>query len=394
VSAHAAAGPSGAHGWINCPAYVTRTRGLRRKATAYTREGSAAHYVAEQIILGKPVPSVVEIEGEEIAVSEEMLDHVAVYVQLAGLLRHDADAFMVEQRVSLDWYYAPLPMPEPIFGTADLISYAAKTGVLNVVDFKYGAGVSVEVEGNEQLMIYALGAMGRLSGGDIKRVRMVIVQPRAPGEPVRSHVVSAGELLTWADQVLKPAVARIGNGDTSENSGEWCRWCTRAGTCDTLHKKALNAAKASFSEEGSVTLPAASSLPSSDLSEILDQAELISAWVSKVRAEAVSRIEGGETVPGYKLVAKRGLRKWINEARAGEELLDYGLDAEHVFAPREIRSPAQMEKVLKKGGFDPNVLETLVSRDSSGVTLVREADEREEVEVKRLPASSVFSMVD
>jgi hypothetical protein len=230
--------------------------------------------------------------------------------------------------------------------------------------------------------------------GTPKKIRMVIVQPRAPGNPVRAYTISTSELLQWADKVLKPAIARIGNGDTSENSGEWCRWCVRAGSCDALHKRALIAAKASFSDEGSMKLPVVSSLPSSDLSEILDQAELISAWVSKVRAEAVSRIEGGETVSGYKLVAKRGLRKWVNEDAAIEEFLDTGLDAESIFAPREIKSPAQMEKTLKREGFDPKILETLVSRDSSGVTLVREADEREEVDVSRIPASSVFSAVD
>lgn len=226
------------------------------------------------------------------------------------------------------------------------------------------------------------------------KIRMVIVQPRASGPAVKSHTIYTSELLEWANKTLKPAVARIGNGDTSENSGEWCRWCVRAGTCGALHKKALAAAKLSFSpDEPQKPLPPSSMTPS-EIGGILDQAELISAWVSKVRAEAIARIEGGETVPGYKLVAKRGLRKWKDDHEALEELLDYGLDEETVYAPREIRSPAQMEKVVKKAGFSTKILEPLVSRESSGTSLVRETDEREEVEVKRLPASSVFDAVD
>lgn len=44
------------------------------------------------------------------------------------------------------------------FGTADCVIIGDTD--LHVIDYKYGRGVRVEVGSNEQLMIYALGAVG------------------------------------------------------------------------------------------------------------------------------------------------------------------------------------------------------------------------------------------
>lgn len=51
--------------------------------------------------------------------------------------------------------------------------------VLQVIDFKYGKGVTVSAEHNPQMMLYALGALN-LYGYlyDIKTVKTAIVQPR------------------------------------------------------------------------------------------------------------------------------------------------------------------------------------------------------------------------
>lgn len=384
--AHADAGPSSSHAWLHCPAFVTKTRGRHRKSTPYTREGSAAHYVAESIIKGVDVPAVVAIEDDVVAVTTEMLDHVGTYVSLAETLRYDATLFLVEERVSLNWFFAPMPMPEPVFGTADLIVYNEKTRTLTVVDLKYGAGHAVDAAGNPQLRIYALGALALVLGQEVRTVRTVIVQPRAAGEPIKSETISIGELLEWANNELRPAIHRIGAGDTTETTGEWCRWCVRAGECASLHARAMSAARMTF---GAVTPPTPSSLSNEELGEILREAEIIATWVSKVRAEVSGRIDNGQAVPGWKLVAKRGNRKWSDETAAVLELNDI-LDPDDMFEPMKMRSPAKIEKALKNNGLDPKVIEPFVIREASGSTLVRETDERKAVDTS---AASVFDPV-
>ncbi len=78
---------------------------------------------------------------------------------------------MVEQRLDFSNYV------KDGFGTGDLVIVA--DDVLQVIDFKYGKGVTVSAEHNPQMMLYALGALN-LYGYlyDIKTVKTAIVQPR------------------------------------------------------------------------------------------------------------------------------------------------------------------------------------------------------------------------
>lgn len=390
MSAHADAGPSAAERWLVCPASVTLTRGVERKSSPYAREGSAAHAAAELILKGKPVPEFITIEGEDILITDEMLEHIGVYTRLVDMVRETAEFTLIEGKVSLDWWYAPQPLPEPIHGTADFIAYDMKQRMLTVIDFKYGQGHGVEVINNPQLMIYALGALGLFTSEFPIKVQMVIVQPRV-AEPIKAHTILLSELMKWAEKILQPAITRIGNGDTSESAGDHCRWCVRAGTCAELTQTAIDAAKLTFSSQNS-SEPSPSDYSSQELSEILNKAELIGTWVTKVRMEVEERIKNGDDVPGWKLVAKRGTRKWADEVGRDEWLYTNFPDdyAEGRFQTVEALSPAQLEKVLKKMKADVRELDQFITKESSGLTLVREADVREKVDAS--PAA-VFSPV-
>jgi hypothetical protein len=56
----------------------------------------------------------------------------------------------------------------------------------------------------------------------------------------------------------------------------------------------------------------------------------------------------------------------------------------------ELKSPAQIEKLLRAAGYTTQFMEQLISKESSGVTLVRSDDRREGISVS--PAS-VFTKV-
>jgi hypothetical protein len=354
---------------------VTLGRGKKRKATYYTREGSAAHHLAELELLGHDTRDikVIEIEGEEIPVTDEMREHVGVYLTLAEGLRESADLFRVEERGDLAWLYAPESMPEPIFGTADLVTYTAVARILRVVDFKYGQGYAVDPENNPQLMIYALMMLGLFTTDLPIKIQLVVVQPRAGDNPIRSHVILLSELMRWSKDVLEPAIARIAAGDTTENPGDHCRWCARAGECSALYQNALEVAQMTFKPAP----PAPQDLTPEEISFIMGQVELISAWISKVRSHAEQILDAGGEIPGWKLVQKRATRKWLDETAAANELVEQlNINELEIFTEPELKSVAQIEKVLKSYDVKISELEHLIVKESSGTTLARADDKR------------------
>jgi hypothetical protein len=79
-------------------------------------------------------------------------------------------------------------------------------------------------------------------------------------------------------------------------------------------------------------------------------------------------------VPGYKIVQKQARRQWADETKAIAALHDMGVPRGELFSPEEIRSPAQIEKVLKKRKLA--LPDDLVKSVSSGTTLASEDDSR------------------
>lgn len=371
---HADASPSSASIWINCPASVTKARGRKRVATSYSREGSAAHEIAELLVHGLPIPDEIVIEGETVEIEEEMVEAIQSYVDFLRDLRKDSDLFLTETRVRLDH------LPEPIYGTADAIAYRKANKTLIVPDLKYGKGVKVEAKNNVQARIYALGALAELEGrGETpERVITVIVQPRMEGQSV--DALSVADLRLWEMETLWPAAERVAKNDKTEKTGTHCRFCVRAGECQSLAKAAQVAARQSFEP--------VHELPSDELAAILNDAEMILDWVNKVRAEVSHRLDQGQAVMGWKLVAKRAMRRWLDEKMALKELIvTQNLPADEV---TKIVSPAAAERALKTHKINPDpVLKPLVGKQSSGTTLARESDARPNA----LQAKNVFEAI-
>ena len=384
--AHADASPSSASIWLKCPASVTQARGRARLPTVYTREGSAAHVVAEHLAMGLLPPREVDVEGVLVEVDEDMLAAVEVYAAHIANLAKTADHYMLETKVTVSG------LSEPLSGTADFIAWTGKT--IDVVDLKYGKGVPVAVVDNPQLRIYGLGAFAlRLKSVPLATadtIRMSVVQPRMSGPAVQTETLTRKELLAFREKTLKPALRKIADGDNTEVAGEWCRWCVRAGECRTLAKVAQDEARMVFepTPEGVAT---AGPLDDGELAAILEQAEMISAWVEMVRAEASRRLDHGRAIPGWKLVAKQARRKWI-DADATLPVLNAkfpDLVADMV----KLDTVAAVERVLKAAKADTGIIDVgggLVSKESSGTTLVREADPRAAV---ASDARSVFEQL-
>jgi hypothetical protein len=384
MTSHADASPSSASIWLNCPASVTKARRTQRLPTIYMAEGTAAHVVAELLIHGLPAPEHLVVDGFEIAVDDAMLEAVERFVGYIEQLRQTTDYTVTESSVRV------YDLPEPLYGTADVIASTLATKTIEVVDLKYGRGVAVSAVNNPQLRIYGLGALESHPKDTfpIDTIRLTIVQPRQPGEVGENQeILSVEELTAWRDEVLAPALTRIADNDATEITGSHCRWCVRAGECRSLAATRMLDAKAVFDviEDDPPPLPA--ELADEELAVILDKAGAVEAWLDQVRAEASRRIDHGQAVPGWKLVQKRAMEKWIDADEALIVLRETYPDV--VDDMVKLGTPAAVKRVLKANQHN-DIVATLTTKESSGTTLARDDDRRPAVGTD---AKSVFTML-
>jgi hypothetical protein len=129
-----------------------------------------------------------------------MLDYVLRYVDTVWSLA-EGNELMVEQRVDFSHIVGVNS-----FGTADAVVIAGNE--LQIHDLKYGRGVQVDAEQNEQLQLYALGALEQFSLlYDFDSVRLFIHQPRL--NHVSEWALSVEELLAFGQRAQEAAASVI-----------------------------------------------------------------------------------------------------------------------------------------------------------------------------------------
>lgn len=369
-NAHSILGASSSHRWLNCPGSVRLSAGMPKTSSKYAEEGTAAHELAEMCLRNHEhaleyLGSFITVGETAYEVTDEMVEAVQLYLNTVRADFREAGPgaeLMVEKRFHLDWLY------DGMFGTNDAL-VGQPFGLLRVYDLKYGAGVAVEVEDNPQLMYYALGAA---HGETYEEVELVIVQPRAqhPDGPVRRQRMWVAELDRWADEVLLPGAEATAKADAKLSTGDHCRFCPALAVCPAQKEVAVSNAQFAF-RDAPTAPPVATSLAPAELKQILDKAPLIEAWLDACREHVKVLLEGGADPKelGYKLVAGRATRKWKDEGEAVGFMEMLGIDPHE----RKLKSPAQAEKLAKKGAFDQIVV------TSRGVQLAPITDKREAI---------------
>jgi len=244
-----------------------------------------------------------------------------------------------------------------VFGSTDLIGRIGKRAV--VLDWKFGDGVAVEVEENPQLMFYAAAAMrteeAKWAFVDVEEIEMVIVQP----PQVKRWVTTPARIAQFEKDLVK-AVKLAQQPDAELKIGDHCRWCAAKPICPQMTGAVDRALKTQVE-----------AIDVQTLGSYLANADILEDWIKDLRALAHQILDSGAPVPGYKLVAKRGTRQWIDEAQAHVELRKLGIDPHK---EPELVSPAQAEKELKKRKM--TLPDDLVVSVSSGTTLAAESDPR------------------
>jgi hypothetical protein len=312
-------------------------------------------------------------------VDGDMIEFVRVFVDHCRQFQNDPQTeTWVERRFNL----AALHPPGAMFGTADFVAYDRVNAVLHVVDLKYGAGVVVEAVGNKQLRYYALGAALSFDPPmPISEVVMTIVQPRVghPDGVIRSDTISYLDLVGFAAELMEAARATLAP-DAPLHAGSHCRFCPASGVCPEQREHALAVAQNEFSVVADVP-PAPETMPIEMIAEMLPKLHILEDWIKAVRGHVLAKLEHGEDVPGYKLVAKRATRKWTDPAGAEQYLAAEGFDPDEFQEPREIKSVAQIEKLLGKKAFAASPLSAAVAKISSGYNVAPASDPRPAVSV-------------
>lgn len=390
--AHSKYGASSAHRWLNCPGSIQLSETVPPQGgSKYALEGTAAHMLGEICLLnsedaqGYLDTEILLSDGARYPVSQDMIDAVQIYVDYVQKRAKLGELF-IETRFSLDFIH------EGMFGTNDACVYSHTLGMLEVIDYKHGAGIAVSPEDNTQLAYYGLGAANIHDLHPNSEIKLTIVQPRAAGEAIKSWVTTVGYLEKYA-KTLKKGVKACKAKNPKLAEGSWCRFCPAQAVCPQLEKKALEVAKAEFSGS-KIILPEPDNLKPVDIKRILDFSSVLTSWLKSVEGYAANELESGRPVDGYKLVKKRANRKWIGDTIDLERgLKDAICDAfpgdmratAKIYTKPKLKSPAQLEKLL-----DKKLVASFCESPDTGNTMVPVSDKRPEV----LPTlTSEFSVI-
>lgn len=356
---HALLSASSAHRWLQCPPSAVATDGVKDTASDAALQGTAAHALAEYKLLRalkrratRPVSEWIDEEME--SHTDDYRDFVLEHLTQARVDCLDATVF-VEQRLDYS-HIAPGG-----FGTGDCVILAEPT--LHVIDLKYGQGVEVSPVRNPQLMLYGLGALAAFDAlYDIHEVKLSIFQPRRAN--VETWSIPAAELIAWGHDTVAPIAKLAATGGGDYKAGRWCQFCRIAPTCRARAQANLAIAQHEFAPPAELNID--------EIAEVLTKIPELKAWASDVEAWALTQAQTGTTIPGFKVVAGRSIRKYSDETAVAEAAKAAGYS--DIYDTRLIGITA-MERLMGKTTFR-DVLGDLVVKPQGKPTLVPESDKR------------------
>ena len=368
---HALLSASGAARWLNCTPSARLEEQFEESATSvYAAEGTLAHEFGElhlrkninEIDEEKLLTEVSKLEESDLYSPEmdEEVDKYVTYVmeQLTEAKKKTPGAILlIEEKVDLTMFI------EDGFGTND--SIIISDGTMEVIDLKYGKGVKVDAKENSQLMLYGLGALiDHELTYDIENVRLTIVQPRM--NSISSWEISAKDLREWGFKEVKPKAMLAYAGEGIQKSGSWCRWCKVKARCATFAAQNMKVAQHEFKNPHLLT--------DKQLIQVYEDMPQISDWINAVANYLLEEAMKGKKWPGYKLVEGRSNRKWIDESKVAETLLEKGFKADK-FMISKLGGICHIEKLVTKKEF-PTMLGEFVTKPPGKPTLVSEDDNR------------------
>lgn len=430
-SGHSIYSPSKAHRYMRCPGSVALEEGQEDSTSVYAQEGTAAHNLAEMVLTGaiknanEMLNEIVfwEEGGETVTwkIDHDMISFVTNYCEniyarieefklLPGVISVTLE---VEQKIDLS---SVIGVPGQK-GTADIVivvEFEDGTVLLSIEDLKYGRGVEVVAQENEQALTYAAGGVAdyEMAGYDVARVIVAIHQVRKNNfseheysmDEIRDHVLTLQTQVKVAEhqrerlrEGAKPEALVLSPGEKQ------CKFCKAKSFCPAARaevaKTVFKAAPATAEEfedlenespQESLVKEGAEALisPEDWLAACLSKVDFIEDWCKAIRAAVHARLLDGKAVPGFKLVKGRmGNRAWLDKDEAEEVLKSMRLKQTDMYS-MSLVSPTQIEKLLKESPRRWTRIQELITRSEGKPAVAPVSDKRPALDVR--PVSDGF----
>lgn len=380
---HSPLGGSGATRWMTCGNSFLLQRLLmvheeyeEPLTSVFADKGNAAHELGADCLKNnlEPFEFIGKKYGNYVVHPADLDPNaVAVYVAFCEAIIDEAKGagqIMVEETIHL-------PQIHPLFkGTVDFAHWRfTNNPVLKIVDYKNGEGIGVSVVKNKQLMYYAVLLI--LSVPELKLapkdfpVHLSVVQPNYFGlfdEP-ETWETTIGEILQWAHDELMPTMHKL-LADKRDMlpedefiSGDHCQFCPVMLDCPKLRRSyETYATSDEFTDM----------LSDEEVSTLYGMRQEARYFGNQLEKVAFARKIAGRPITTAKIVETRVHRVW----KGGAEDAAKKQFGENAYAPKKLKSPAQMEKLSSNGkafaieyGFKP---------DSERLTLAPLSDPRSE----------------
>lgn len=372
-------------------------------SSSFAREGTAAHILGQRVLdnadeglraeFWRDETLIVEYNEDGVekldkyVVDDEMIDNVQVY---ADQVLREPGELLVEVKFDLSAVFGVADQ----FGTGDAVVLDHERERIYVGDLKYGRGVIVFAEDNDQLYSYAAGVLLEYDIlADWKTITVAIHQPRL--HHYDEHTITREELEAWMDRakgLARVAVSLIGEPaeviEQHKNAGEnQCQWCPLKGSCKTLATWSHQQVYADFVdlEKEPTTVKDTTQIDGKVLGQILARADVISKWLSEVRAEAVRRAQAiPGSVPGWKMVqGKKGNRAWSDADDAEKIMKAARIKADEMYTRKLLTFPAAEKAFAKSKPKIWTRLKALLTQKEGAPGIAPESDPRPALEVAK-----------
>lgn len=361
---------------IRCPGsedfvqYLIQKGEIKAEETStYADEGTMLHEAQELMVEGKPIAQ--ELDGEQYDCLDFNMDFLNSLKDI-----HDIDYIGTELIVTLDGYDIG-----GSGGTADIIGVSTSNNSLHILDWKFGQGIPVFVEKNEQLMTYLLGAA--LNPTVLERYKELWIHVSQPRFGYTgSYQCSIDELMGLKNAIVNA----IASHDIAAGEKQ-CLWCRGKVRCNEYNR---------LNEERAATVFQIAKMMGDNECSFKKMTELLQYEAFFKKTFKAIKDEFKELNPGQlreqnmKRVAGKSNRSYVSEEQVVKYICNNYEGVEDMYEEPKLRSPAQMEKAVKGLKKDKEWQE-LIYKPKGNPIIVSASDKRPDYDDGNASAASAFS---